>query len=649
MRVADFNKAKGTTTYDAVSADTNQISAFADANAEYLVRLGKRNARLMNPEIANHLRLMNEVTNESTNLYADVEKTAFGGSILARHNNLTKINDAFTGVIDRAIDIWEGNFGSGVRHVWDAAKNKVVPNSNNASLEDEVARVFKEFEDRGYLKDQLPWQNQMEALAQSKAYEKLGDKAGKIIATNNFLVAGLALRFFDLSHSLVTMLSIPITTMPEAMMKAGNYAGMKHMMEGVRRAYHPANRDAMRIIEQHGITKPEVSEANDFLAATVANPSLTDKIENNPVFHVLQKPSEWAEANSRRVAAATAHSIYESAHGVGTGVSGEGLAFISAFVKRTMGNYTTAQRPALFQGTFGAAIGLFQTYVWTMGQMIFRGLEQESKLPLAALLATQSGVFGLRSIPGYDAVNHYIGSHYGNPDNNDVTTHIYEGVGNNRIAEALLYGAPSALLNTAIWTRGVVNPRSPITVDTNTGAVSFAPAAIAPIQTALGMVSDVNDRLSEGASVGDSVLAAIQLQQLSRPFARISDIFAGQSIDQRGGTVDPDTTPKLNLATFARAVGSRPLQEQVVRDLAYQQSFYNSANQYAKSKLMKAVRLNISRGKGQGDALREYLDLGGTMSGFRSALNKVYLEDTQGKIATLDDSRLKMAIEQGIY
>jgi len=648
-KVADFNQHKGSTTFASVSATKNQLQAFMDDSVQHLTRLGRMNMRLMNPEAVSHLRLMDELSNGGTNLYQDLERTAFGGSVLARHDLVSKVNDVFTGLIDRGLNILDGNFGHGTRYVFDKVGNKILPNRNKLSTHEQVANIFSEFSKSGLDKGQLPWANQMEALAQTQAYEKLGDRAGSVVATNNFLMAGLSLRFIDLSHALVTMLSVPLTTMPEAMLTAGNFAGMKHMMEGVFRAYIPAFRGAMKKIEEAGITKPEVSEANDFLANTIANPKLTDRIENNPVFHALQKPSEWAEANSRRVAAATAHSIYEANHGAGTGVSGEGLAFISAFVKRSMGNYTTAQRPALFQGTFGAAIGLFQTYVWTMGQMAFRGIEADSKLPLATLLTAQTASFGLRSLPGYDILNHYVGTHYGNADNVDITTHIYEGAGKNSTAETLLYGAASTLLNTSLWTRGVVTPRSPITVDPTTGGVSITPAALSPIMDSMKAIKDIADRVTNGATVPDSIATALQLQSLSRPIARAADVYMGHSIDQRGGTVDPDAHFKFNLATFARATASRPLHEQLIRDLSYQQSYYNSANRDAKGKLLKALRANIQNGRGQGDALMQYMNLGGSVSGFRSALNKIYIEDRLGKIGTLDDSRLKLALDQGVY
>src|SRR5690606_25925912 len=49
--------------------------------------------------------------------------------------------------------------------------------------------------------------------------------------------------------------------------------------------------------------------------------------------------------------------------------------FARDFMLRSVGNYHAPQRPVLFQGTAGVAIGLFQTYMLTMAQQIYRKFE----------------------------------------------------------------------------------------------------------------------------------------------------------------------------------------------------------------------------------------------------------------------------------
>jgi len=641
MRAADYNQAKGTTVFSSVDAWTGQMEAFVEANGQYLTRLAKKNARLMNPEVVAHLKVMDEITPDSVKLYRDLEQTAFSGSALANHKYMSQATDIFNNGINLVVGKLDELAGDGVRAVLDNA-GRIVGKKPVGSYKDRVQAVVDDFEASG-LSHELPWNNQVDALAETMAYKKLGDHATAVVSTNNFLVATLALRLWDWSHAIVTALSAPITILSEGAMHGDKFAPMKIMYEGARKAFHPENRGMMDELDRLGITNAEVSEVNDFLATQIAKPKLTAIIEGNPMFHFLQKPSEYSEMYTRKLAAGSAQVIYEAEHGVGSAMSGEGLAFINTFVKRTMGNYTTAQRPAMFQGNLGAAVGLFQTFTWTMGQSIFRGLEAGNRMSTGALLATQGSVFGLRSLPGYDLVNHYMGASYGENNGVDITTHIYEGAGNNRQAEMLLYGAPSTFLNTALWTRGVLSPRSPINF--NDFHLEAAVAATAPIKTLYDMMDNVITLSSNGASLPSSVMSALQLQTLSRPTARMADMFVGHSIDQRGGTVDPNAGFKLNLATFARAMGSRSLQEGVVRDASYQQSYYNSANYAAKREVMRGLRA----GGNKGDAFREYQNLGGSAKGFNKALNKIYLEDTSGKAATLDDTRLNLAIKAGLY
>ena len=48
------------------------------------------------------------------------------------------------------------------------------------------------------------------------------------------------------------------------------------------------------------------------------------------------------------------------------------MGYINTFVNRVEGNYIAAQRPGIFQGPVGQAIGLFQTYQFNLMQQLFR-------------------------------------------------------------------------------------------------------------------------------------------------------------------------------------------------------------------------------------------------------------------------------------
>ena len=88
------------------------------------------------------------------------------------------------------------------------------------------------------------------------------------------------------------------------------------------------------------------------------------------------------------------------------------MIFARDFMDRTIGNYTASQRPTMFQGTFGVAMGLFQTYMLTMAQSMYRHLEKQKFKALAKMMLAQGGIFGAKSLPGFNLVSEYIGEHF---------------------------------------------------------------------------------------------------------------------------------------------------------------------------------------------------------------------------------------------
>lgn len=80
-------------------------------------------------------------------------------------------------------------------------------------------------------------------------------------------------------------------------------------------------------------------------------------------------------------------------------------SFAHDFANKTIANYDPVNRPAVFQGPLGAPIGLFQSFAVNYYQRIFRYLETGENHALATQLATQSVLFGVHTVPGYDQVN----------------------------------------------------------------------------------------------------------------------------------------------------------------------------------------------------------------------------------------------------
>jgi hypothetical protein len=103
------------------------------------------------------------------------------------------------------------------------------------------------------------------------------------------------------------------------------------------------------------------------------------------------------------------------------------MVFARDFMDRTIGNYAAAQRPTMFQGTLGVAMGLFQTYMLTMAQSLYRHLEKGEFKALAKTMLAQSTIFGAKSLPGFNIVSEKIGEHFSD-DNFDLVTGTFRAL-----------------------------------------------------------------------------------------------------------------------------------------------------------------------------------------------------------------------------
>src|SRR5699024_2649581 len=96
----------------------------------------------------------------------------------------------------------------------------------------------------------------------------------------------------------------------------------------------------------------------------------------------------------------------------------ERMDVISSAVDKVHGVYLGNQRPQLFRGTLGQAIGLYQTYFFNFDQNAMKWVGDGNKREAIALATLQSSIFGLQSWPGFHTFNRWIGE--ANRDNTDI-------------------------------------------------------------------------------------------------------------------------------------------------------------------------------------------------------------------------------------
>jgi hypothetical protein len=79
---------------------------------------------------------------------------------------------------------------------------------------------------------------------------------------------------------------------------------------------------------------------------------------------------------------------------------------------------------------------------------------------------------------------------------------------------------------------------------------------------------------------------------------------------------------------MARVMGSRPLKEQVLRNLNFTGRYYDSKDQANRRESIQAFRSAVAAGDTSryGGILQNYMDNGGTLEGWTSVENEAYLQ-----------------------
>jgi hypothetical protein len=141
------------------------------------------------------------------------------------------------------------------------------------------------------------------------------------------------------------------------------------------------------------------------------------------------------------------------------------LAFAHDITNKIIANYDPRNRPEVFQGALGAPIGLFQSYVMNYYQRMFRYLETGNARAVATQFAAQSAVFGVSSVPGWDALNWAFFDHQ-QAEGDDPVDSMYQRFGNadgDLIMHGTLSNLPKifGLDGISLYTRGDAQFRMP--------------------------------------------------------------------------------------------------------------------------------------------------------------------------------------------
>ncbi len=487
------------------------------------------------------------------------------------------------------------------------------------------------------------WSSFDEYLATTRSDFK--NLAPSIVSAGNGLLATMMLRVFELAQTSVNIMSLPILTwaslmekLPGTVINANNEMikfPMRIMMDGMRFMHSEPGKAVIKGWEEQGFIKQTVRQFTE-LVGSVKNPTQSkemmdtvintvNNLQNNKlVKDFLAKPSDWAEEFTRTYAMSVGYLGAKTAY---PGIT-DSAATIAAvnFADRAIGNYHANQRPTWFQGSLGAALGLFQTYFLSFAQNIYRGIEGQNVKQLASLMLAQTGIFGMKSWPGYNLLSEQLVGNF-NDDHWDLTTGTYRAVGKSAV-EMVLYGLPSSL-GPAFYTRGDITPRIPSTMT--------EVAVFNGIQQGWNAAYQIVKRTAEGIGDGtplQNFFEALSLQSLNRPIARWSELVTGSSVTRVGNTVTPVAEVWSPVGIAARLLATRPVEEQVTRDAYHLNQFYHALDQDRRQDAVARLKAALRTGELSDDLISEtadkYLRYGGTARGWRAALNEAMIRSDEG-------------------
>jgi len=304
--------------------------------------------------------------------------------------------------------------------------------------------------------------------------------------------------------------------------------------------------------------------------------------------------------------------------------------YIRTFVNRVEGNIIASQRPLIFQGPIGQAVSLFQSYQFNLLQQLFRYVGEGRGKDLAMLAGLQSTLYGLQSMPAFQFMNvHIIGQMSGNTEHRDTYDAVYGTVGRTA-GDWILYGIPSNILQTNIYSRGDINPRH----------LTILPTTLQEIPLVqgwgkfLGSMYETSKRIAGGGAVWESLLQGVEHNGISRPLAGFAQTLQALGPDGQVYSTSSKGTilyqnDLMSLATLTRLAGGRPIDEAVVNDSMYRVKAYEAARRKDMAGLTETIKGTLIQGNQPSEEqimqfAKQYAELGGKQKGFNKWMMDLY-------------------------
>jgi len=328
-------------------------------------------------------------------------------------------------------------------------------------------------------------------------------------------------------------------------------------------------------------------------------------------------------------------------------------AYINTFVNRVEGSIIASQRPGIFQGPIGQAIGLFQRYQFNLLQQMFRYVSEGSRKDVAMVMGLQGTLYGLQGLPAFQFINtHIVGQLSGNTEHRDLYDYTY-GVVGKTAADWVMYGVPSNILHANLYTRGDVNPRHLTILPTNLQEIPL----VQGWGKFLGSIAETTKKIGLGGDAWESILQGVEHNGISRPLAGLAQVAQGfgeggkvYGTSNQGSILQSNDL--LSFATIVRLAGGRPLDEARLNDAMHRVQVYKAADNERRKALGEAIKTTmIGGGNPSADQIEafaaQYAKYGGKQENFNRYMMGLYKNATVPQAEQLE-MNLKSPFSQKI-
>lgn len=382
---------------------------------------------------------------------------------------------------------------------------------------------------------------------------------------------------------------------------------LRMSMSGMHAFWSGEHAEALTRAAEMGLLKQDVAERmKTFIAPRLG---YTQNLIRNQV-DMMSLATDRSEEWSRRAAFAMFYDFGRKQLKMNKDAS---VLFAHNQANKNISDFRPINKPQMFQGSVGAPLGLFTTWVWNLMQRVYGDVERQAFTPAVWQYIMQHSLFGAGSLPGFESFVDVATTNYDGSEN--LITRMDRDVGTTA-TDYFMTGALGNLPKVFGLADGIaVQSRADVTMPSIFQSV--IPGSGQPLTQALpafGVMSDLatlfKEEVTDIAQSGQFDLANLRenlaVYGVNGALRNSMQMWQGYATDRQRQLVNQDVRRLPD--TLARIFELKTNQE--IARTKYLAKFRNQQARKREliNQLSKRTRTGIRSGAYQGEGARERLE-----------------------------------------